>query len=122
MQILDINAGGIPVRVYLPAEKSDTLLYFPVSDAASLDSVLSGTDEPSYAAAALVCDDWDSQLTPWPAPAAFRGNADFSGKADIFLDRLYSEVFPEVEKLTGVPEFRGMAGYSLAGLFSLYAF
>lgn len=122
MEIIDINTAGTPVRVFLPAEKSDTLLYFPVSDADSMNGVLSAMDDPSFAAAAIVCDDWDSQLTPWPAPAAFRGNSDFAGNADGYLDRLYSDIFPEVEKITGVPEFRGIAGYSLAGLFSLYAF
>ena len=122
MDIIDIIAGDTPVRIFRPSEKCDTLIYFPVSEIDSMDKVMAGLGEPSFAAVAVVCDDWDSQLTPWPAPAAFKGRDDFSGNADSFLGKLYAEVFPEVEKITGTPEYRGMAGYSLAGLFSLYAF
>ena len=122
MGYTDINAGGIHARIFLPEQIGDTLIYMPVSDADDLDRIIGSFSDPSFTAAAVVCDDWDSLLTPWPAPAAFRGRPDFSGNADAFLEKLFSEVFPSVEEITGTPEFRGMAGYSLAGLFSLYAF
>lgn len=122
MSYQDINAGGAPVRIFLPEGAFDTLIYIPVSDPESLNGIMDKFEAPGFAAAAVACSDWDSQLTPWPAPAAFRGREDFAGKAGEYLETFFGSIVPDVEKVTGVPEFRGMAGYSLAGLFSLYAF
>ena len=66
--------------------------------------------------------DWDAELTPWPAPAAFRGGSDFAGRADAYLDSLTGEIVPRVVAALGAePVYAALAGYSLAGLFSLYA-
>ncbi|MDD3242806.1 MAG: alpha/beta hydrolase-fold protein [Eubacteriales bacterium] len=74
------------------------------------------------AALALLHDvNWERDLSPWPAPRAFRGGADFSGGADAFLLELTTGLLPQAEELTGPPSFRVLAGYSLAGLFALYA-
>lgn len=63
--------------------------------------------------------DWDGQLSPWPGPAVFGGNSDFSGRADEFLAELL-RIGPEVLTQAGC-ESACIAGYSLAGLFALYA-
>ena len=48
--------------------------------------------------------------------------APFTGGADDYLRQLVEEIIPEAEKeLPGPPAWRGIAGYSLAGLFALYA-
>lgn len=68
--------------------------------------------------AAVPVQNWNAQLSPWPAQAVFRGGEDFAGGADAFLAELL-EAVPEVLAQTG-----GRAcimGYSLAGLFALYA-
>ena len=122
MSFQDIKVNDTSVRIFLPDGSFDTLIYLPVSDAESLDGIIGTFPSPTFAAAAFACSDWDSQLTPWPAPAAFRGRPDFGGNADAYLDLFFSEIIPAVEQITGKPEFRGIAGYSLAGLFSLYAF
>ncbi|MDO4356849.1 MAG: alpha/beta hydrolase-fold protein [Clostridia bacterium] len=62
--------------------------------------------------------DWDGQLTPWPGPPVL-GASDFSGGADGFLAELLALV-PEVLKQSGCGR-ACVAGYSLAGLFALYA-
>ncbi|MBP1919305.1 alpha/beta hydrolase [Youngiibacter multivorans] len=66
--------------------------------------------------------DWERDLTPWEAPAAFKGQADFSGKADDFIRVMLEKIIPEAEKdLTVSDKNRSIAGYSLGGLFALYA-
>lgn len=66
--------------------------------------------------------DWDSDLSPWPAPRAFRGGSDFSGGADAYLRELTKNIIPTIENTLGlVPYSRAIMGYSLAGLFSVYA-
>ena len=44
--------------------------------------------EPRPALIGVSGADWNDDFTPWPAPAVFRGRADFGGRADAFLQRL----------------------------------
>lgn len=64
--------------------------------------------------------DWNRELTPWPAKAVFRGQPDFGGGADTYLRELTKAIMPAVEEDIQ-PAARIIAGYSLAGLFSVYA-
>lgn len=71
----------------------------------------------------LVCIggvDWDRDLSPWPAQRVFRGGADFSGGADVFLHTLLTQLIPAAEEGLSLA-WRAVFGYSLAGLFSLWA-
>ena len=66
--------------------------------------------------------DWDRDLSPWPAPKAFKGGNDFSGGAAAFLSVLSETLLPKAERELGfTPEHSGLAGYSLAGLFTIWA-
>ena len=72
----------------------------------------------------LVIDpgNWNDSLSPWPAPACFRGGGAFGGHADRFLQTLTESVLPAAERELGLaPTCRALCGYSLAGLFALYA-
>ena len=72
----------------------------------------------------LVVDpgDWNDSLSPWPAPACFRGGGAFGGHADRFLQALTESILPAAERKLGLaPTRRALCGYSLAGLFALYA-
>ena len=66
--------------------------------------------------------DWEHSFSPWPAPRAFKSGADFSGGAADYLHDLVEHILPEAETALNLqPAWRGLAGYSLAGLFALYA-
>ncbi|MDO5708899.1 MAG: alpha/beta hydrolase-fold protein [Coriobacteriales bacterium] len=66
---------------------------------------------------------WGEALTPWPAPGLYREEPDFGGKASDTLAELRNNVIPSLEAAAGLsPTTRAICGYSLAGLFSLYAF
>lgn len=65
---------------------------------------------------------WNRDLSPWPAEAVFRGGERFPGGADEYLRDLMEDVIPGVLCSGGLrPEHLAIAGYSLAGLFALYA-
>lgn len=65
---------------------------------------------------------WNHDMAPWNSPAAFMNGESFTGGADDYLRLLVEEIIPRAEKeLPGPPAWRGIAGYSLAGLFALYA-
>ena len=61
-------------------------------------------------------------MVPWDGPPSFKNADPCTGGADDYLRLLTREIIPTAEKeLAGVPSWRGIAGYSLAGLFALYA-
>ena len=65
--------------------------------------------------------DWEHAFSPWPAPRAFKKAPDFSGGATETLARL-AALQPVVEQRLGLqPRWRGIAGYSLAGLFAAWS-
>ena len=80
-------------------------------------------EHKTYAAFAFITGfDWNKDLSPWPAPAAWKDTPDFSGGAEAFLDELTAKALPEVrEQLAYDPAWYGIAGYSLAGLFAVYS-
>ena len=72
----------------------------------------------------LVCMsrmNWSDDLSPWRADGLSRRDPPFAGGADAYLAWLGSAVIPAVEKGLQKPGNRIIAGYSLAGLFALYA-
>ena len=65
--------------------------------------------------------EWNASLSPWAAPALFKGEP-FAGGAEAWLQTLTGSVMPEVIAQNGLsPERHLIAGYSLAGLFALWA-
>ena len=65
---------------------------------------------------------WHHDLTPWEMPPVSEGAPPCTGGAGEYLRLLTEEILPEAEAaLLGPVSWRGLAGYSLAGLFAIYA-
>lgn len=62
--------------------------------------------------------DWNRDLSPWKAEKVFKKGEDFGGQAEKLLEYITEEVIPSIDNL---PKKKFIAGYSLAGLFSLWA-
>ena len=77
---------------------------------------------------AFKVNDWNHDLSPWPAPAVF-GNEDFGDGAKETLEFILSEAVPERRSKDLSPDGTAtspekkyfIGGYSLAGLFALWA-
>ena len=101
------------------AESPLLLTFLSPQEAAGLATLLpnvpmrlAAVDEP----------DWEASFTPWPAPRAFKGGADFGGGADAYLTMLEQKLLPQLEaELAIKPVWRGLAGFSLGGLLAAYA-
>ena len=66
--------------------------------------------------------DWNHDMSPWYMPSIYSKEKSFSGGADEYLKLLIDEILPKAKELIeGEPKFTGIAGYSLAGLFAVYA-
>ena len=67
-------------------------------------------------------DLWEENFSPWCAPRVFAKGPNFGDGAQKTLDTLINHVIPWAEsELTDPPAYRVLVGYSLAGLFSLWA-
>jgi len=114
-----LNYG--PYTISLFARKTDQNIVYAIMDEDGAKEVWAALDEPKPTLAAISGVDWNRELSPWPAPKAFRGSDDFVGGAPAFLSKLTEHIVPLVEnRLDLKPSSRAIAGYSLAGLFALW--
>ena len=74
------------------------------------------SDKP-FSLVAFMIKDWNQELTPWAAPPVF-GKTPFGDGAEKTLEFITSQLLPEVQK--NIPHLI-LGGYSLAGLFALWA-
>ncbi len=66
--------------------------------------------------------DWEQDLSPWEADPVFKKAPPFKGGADAYLTELCNEILPEIQRVLQRDDSDTiLAGYSLAGLFALYA-
>lgn len=86
-----------------------------------VELISAGTELP-FALAAFSIADWNGELSPWPAPPAFRGR-DFGGGGEATLcwltERLLPTLFSHFGWDPSLPVILG--GYSLAALFALWS-
>ena len=111
--------GAYELTIYLPKGEADGVIYIPShGNSEEIAALL-----PEFPAALVFIGgfDWNRDLSPWPAKAVF-GDEDFGGQADAFLKALTESLVPAAEQeMPAKPLWRGVAGYSLAGLFAVYA-
>lgn len=77
---------------------------------------------PPFCLAAISNLDWNNELSPWESPALYKNDGSFSGGADSYLSLLTEKIIPAIcDSIGSKPAYIALAGYSLAGLFALYA-
>ena len=65
---------------------------------------------------------WNHDMTPWYCPPMSPQDTPCTGGADEYLRLLLNDILPEcLRRVNGTPSHISIAGYSLAGLFALYA-
>jgi len=114
--------GSRLVSVFSPDDCKDCPILYTFLQEDRMQPLADSLGDAKIILAVIDQVNWNNELSPWPAPAAFRTEGDFEGGADSFLEELTGIIVPAVEKSLGfVPRFRALAGYSLAGLFAVYA-
>lgn len=74
---------------------------------------------PDFILVVIEVLNWNSDMTPWPSDSVFNKAEGYGGKADDFIIIIEEDILPQIEKLFQL-EYYILAGYSLAGLFSIY--
>ena len=77
---------------------------------------------PPFVLAAVSRVNWSDDMTPWPTEAVAKWESRCGGMADLYLSKLENEIVPAVcDALPFPPSGLYLAGYSLGGLFAIYA-
>lgn len=112
------------ITVYSNHAESAPVIYLPVvmGNGSEVYSRCRELDCPPFTLVAIGGLDWNRELSPWACDGTVRDAEPFGGQAAGFLDELLNQIIPQVESsLPCPPSWRGIAGYSLAGLFSLWS-
>ena len=123
MKTTRLNGLSIPVELHVCGQP-EVLLIQPLErkEVATIDheiSLIAQHTEHPFAMAAFKIEDWHLQLTPWHDDAISR-REDVGLHAEETLQFITDELLPRMRSLLGdMPIVLG--GYSLAGLFSLWA-
>ena len=114
-----LNIGRYALTVFAPDGPAEGVVYIPSHG--NPEETVRLIPDPNAALVFIDGFDWNKDLSPWPAKAVF-GDGDFGGQADAFLNELTEKIIPAAEgEMEISPLWRGAAGYSLAGLFSVYS-
>ena len=108
-----------------PAEQPDAPLVvlntYGGEGAAVLDAARKLTSAP-FSLLSISNLDWDADMSPWAIPPIAKGDTPCSGGADAYLETLTGRILPSaLGELPDKPLYLALAGYSLAGLFAVYA-
>lgn len=77
---------------------------------------------PPFTLVSVSSLNWNHDMSPWEIPPVFKNADPCTGGADDYLRILIERIVPEAEKeIKETVSWRGIAGYSLAGLFALYS-
>lgn len=123
-EMVDFEAGSKHIYVF-PGCKSDVPVIYLNTFSDEGQTVWKAAQIlgcPPFTLVAISNLNWNHDMTPWNSPPAFKNGEPCTGGADDYLRILTKEIVPAVEKeILAAPRWRGIAGYSLAGLFALYS-
>lgn len=111
---------------YFGNSEADTILIQMVDDhdlswmEQEVSHITSLVDDRGYLLVVFKVKDWNDDLSPWKAPAVF-GKDDFGGHADKTLSDLIQWIHTYKEMHFNKSLRFYLGGYSLAGLFALWA-
>lgn len=122
MKTIDAAAGGHAMRLHLSAAGGSLPLVFINDDLEAGDGVAALLEDLPLNIAIVDPGQWTDALSPWPEPALNEKMKDFGGRGSELISDYWNSIIPRAEQLAGIkPPFRVIAGYSLAGLWGIYA-
>ena len=118
------STKGKEISIFPSFEVNAPIIYFNTfsNEGQKVFEAAQAAGCPPFTLVAISDLDWNHDMVPWDSPPAFKNANPCTGGADDYLRLLVEEIIPTAEKeINVVPSWRGIAGYSLAGLFALCA-
>ena len=123
MEKQTFNTGNKKITVYPALAENRPVIYLTTynDDGSEVYAQVQKSGYTDFTLVTVSGLNWEAELSPWAAGNLFMYSVMFTGGADAYLLFLTQQVLPQAEAgLNGVL-WRGLAGYSLAGLFTVYA-
>jgi len=123
LKVVEFLSAGRPCVAYIPEKMSGNepaiYVHAAVQDPPAVMKILG---ELPLSVIWVGGANWETDLTPWPAPSPFIKGDPYTGEAETYYEKLVEEIVPQTESILKIsPSKRALAGYSLGGLFALYA-
>ncbi len=118
------EVGSKKIEVYQSTSRNRPIIYLNTvsGEGVQVYKALQNMGCPDFTLVSISNLEWDHDMAPWDIPPISKDDTPCTGGADEYLQLLLSEIMPEAEKtMQGEVMWRGLAGYSLAGLFALYS-
>ena len=118
------NTDNKKVTVYPALAEDKPVVYLTIysDDGGEIYDALKKMGCPDFTLVTVSGLNWEAELSPWAAGDLFKHSEMFTGGADEYLKALTERIMPQAEAhVLGQVLWRGLAGYSLAGLFTVYA-
>ncbi|MCZ9311752.1 MAG: alpha/beta hydrolase-fold protein [Methanocorpusculum sp.] len=119
----EFGIAGKMIEVY-PSQKPDNAIVYMNTFSGEGDKVYRVMRDmgcPDFSLVAISGLAWDCDMAPWDIPPISPKDTPCTGGADKYLQLLTDKIIPQVENLVRSISWRGIAGYSLAGLFAVYS-
>jgi hypothetical protein len=113
---------AVEVFIMDPLARTVFLLCYEAEEGQKVFSLLSRDFTEPFNLIVISSIEWNKELSPYPMDPIFPGDPGYSGGGPAFLSLLEGELIPAIKEKYGLnPRSYAIAGYSLAGLFALYA-
>lgn len=119
-----LSIAGKKVTLYTASAPDRPVIYLNTfsEEEGQVYQTLCDTSCPDFTLVTISGLIWEHDMAPWDAPPVSKNSTPCTGGADDYLRLLTGEIIPSAERLVpGRILWRGLAGYSLAGLFALYS-
>ncbi len=123
MEKQTFNTDKKKITLYPALAKNKPVIYLTTynDDGGEVYAQIQKGSCPDFTLVTVSGLNWEAELSPWAAGNLFKYSEMFTGSANAYLQFLTQQVLPQAEAgLNGIL-WRGLAGYSLAGLFTIYA-
>ena len=120
----EICTDGKHIEVFESEENESPLVVYNAvhGEGESLWTACQKTISQPFSLAVINDIEWNREMSPWPISPISANDTPCSGGADEYLVKLTEEIMPAIiGELQSEPSKSILAGYSLAGLFALYA-
>lgn len=121
-KIMDFQAEGKSVDVYSAGIENKPIIYFNAFEG-ERQLIIEELRERKADFNLVVIGNlnWNHDMSPWASAAVIKGDLPFTGGGESHLGLMTERILPVAEKALPAVSARGIAGYSLAGLFAIYA-
>lgn len=120
-ECINFEIDGAKITVFPAKKEGRPVIYLNSYEGAETYQRLGDMECRDLNLVAIGVRDWFCDLVPWEITSPFRDGRKFVGGATGYLRILTDKIVPAAEKILPAASWRGIAGYSLGGLFAVWA-